>query len=319
MAEEAALRTELATAEARVAAAEQTEDDLELRDALAAQAELHRRLGEQDAFRRLYRRAAEKTSGAAKQLDFHLEVLHSFFEEGRPEAAEWLHLCQRLNAEGADWEKKNKLAVYEGLLALQRKDIAHAARLFLDCVNTFNAEEVLPFERLAGYVALLGALTLPRREVATRVVENPELRAVLNDSPALSDFLFALYRSRYNEYFSALLVVVERVVRPDPRLRPLEPLLLGRARVVVYAQYLEAYRTVRLEKMARDFGLSPAFLDHELAELIAARRLHCRIDLLAGRVESAPADQRMALTAELLRKADGLTERLSELVALAQQ
>lgn len=310
---------QLLAAEERIAAAGQGEGDLELRDALAAKAELHRAHGDEENFRRLYVQAAEKTPGAAKQLDFQLAVLHSYFAEGRAEAAEWLRLCQRLNAETADWEKKNKLAVYEGLLALQQRELARAARLFLGCVNTFNAGEVLPFEQLVGYAALLGLLTLPRREVAEKVVESAEVRAVLNDCPPLNDLLLALYRSRYGQFFPALLAVVEGVVRPDPRLRPLEPLLLGRARLAVYAQYLEAYRTVRLEKMARDFGLSPAFLDRELAGLIAARKLHCRIDLLAGTVESSPANQRMTLTAELLAKADGVAERLSQLVALAQQ
>lgn len=49
-------------------------------------------------------------------------------------------------------------------------------------------------------------------------------------------------------------------------------------RVVVYSQFLESYKTVKLESMANEFGVSVKFIDGELSELISARRLPCKID-----------------------------------------
>merc|ERR1712087_601398 len=40
-------------------------------------------------------------------------------------------------------------------------------------------------------------------------------------------------------------------------------------RVLAYAQFLESYRSVSLESMAATFGVSPVYLDTELAMLIS--------------------------------------------------
>lgn len=40
---------------------------------------------------------------------------------------------------GGDWERKNRLKVYEGTFLLATRDFKHAARLFLDSIATFTA------------------------------------------------------------------------------------------------------------------------------------------------------------------------------------
>ena len=44
-----------------------------------------------------------------------------------------------LCAKGGDWERKNRLKVYEALYAVSTRDFATAARLFLDSIATFTA------------------------------------------------------------------------------------------------------------------------------------------------------------------------------------
>lgn len=66
-------------------------------------------------------------------------------------------------------------------------------------------------------------------------------------------------------------------------------------RIVIYSQFLESFKTVTLETMAQSFGVSVAFIDRELSELISARRLNCKIDKVAGVVESERIDERNRL------------------------
>lgn len=40
---------------------------------------------------------------------------------------------------GGDWERKNRLKVYEGTFLLATREFKHAARLFLDSIATFTA------------------------------------------------------------------------------------------------------------------------------------------------------------------------------------
>jgi 26S proteasome regulatory subunit N7 len=55
---------------------------------------------------------------------------------------------------------------------------------------------------------------------------------------------------------------------------------------------MESYKTVRLNNMAEAFGVSIDFIDRELSELIASRRLACKIDKVEGIVETDRIDER---------------------------
>ena len=112
--------------------------------------------------------------------------------------------------------------------------------------------------------------------------------------------------------------MVESKIDADSFLGEHKRYYLRLARKVVYAQYLESYKTVRLEKMARDFGVSVDFIDKELYTLIAGRKLNCQIDRVSGVVESTKGDQRVGLYKEVLRKGDNLVEKMYKVARTAQ-
>ena len=45
--------------------------------------------------------------------------------------------CEKLMEEGGDWERKNKLKVYQGIHNLMLREFKNASKLFLDCISTF--------------------------------------------------------------------------------------------------------------------------------------------------------------------------------------
>ncbi len=49
---------------------------------------------------------------------------------------------------------------------------------------------------------------------------------------------------------------------------------------------MESYKSVTLESMAAAFGVSPDFIDKELADFIVAGRLTAKIDKVAGVIET---------------------------------
>lgn len=55
------------------------------------------------------------------------------------EVKEGLKKAKELVTEGGDWERKNRLKVYEALFLLAVRDIKKAAQLFLDSIATFTA------------------------------------------------------------------------------------------------------------------------------------------------------------------------------------
>lgn len=83
--------------------------------------------------------------------------------------------------------------------------------------------------------------------------------------------------------------------------------------MVIYSQFLESYKTVRLESMATEFGVSPEFLDRELSELISARRLPCKIDKVSGIIETDPTDERNKLYKNAVKRGDHLLNQIQKL------
>lgn len=53
-------------------------------------------------------------------------------------------------------------------------------------------------------------------------------------------------------------------------------------RIKAYTQLLESYSSLTLTYMAVSFGVTETFIDQELHRFIAAGRLHCKIDKVAG-------------------------------------
>lgn len=53
--------------------------------------------------------------------------------------------CLELLEKGGDWERKNKLKVYEGIYNLIVRDFNAASALFVDVLPTFNCPEVMSY------------------------------------------------------------------------------------------------------------------------------------------------------------------------------
>ena len=84
-------------------------------------------------------------------------------------------------------------------------------------------------------------------------------------------------------------------------------------RIRAYSQLLESYRSVQLELMAKQFGVSADFLDKELSRFIASGRLHCKIDKVAGIVETTRPDSRNAQYQSTIKQGDLLLNRIQKL------
>lgn len=84
-------------------------------------------------------------------------------------------------------------------------------------------------------------------------------------------------------------------------------------RLVAYKQFLESYSSVRLDSMASAFGLSPAFLDHELATYIASGRLRCQIDQVAGVIETKRLNVKNTKYQATIKEGDLLLNRIQKL------
>lgn len=103
-------------------------------------------------------------------------------------------------------------------------------------------------------------------------------------------------------------------------------------RVRAYAQMLQSYRSLSLDSMASSFGVSVEFIDkyggmfsdlfhicRELCRFIAAGRLNCIIDKVAGIVLTSPPDSRNTEFTTMLKTGDALLNKIQKLSRVITQ
>jgi len=90
---------------------------------------------------------------------------------------------------GGDWDRRNRLKAYEGLYLLTVRSYNLAAPLLLDSLSTFTSYELCTYSNLVVCSVLAGSVSLKRVDFKSKVVDAPEIKAILGDG---EDKLLAL-------------------------------------------------------------------------------------------------------------------------------
>lgn len=72
--------------------------------------------------------------------------------------------------DGGDWDRRNRLKVYEGMYLISIRDFKGAVDLFLDTLATFTCTEFMEYEDFVKYTVLTAALTLKRPDFKSKVI-----------------------------------------------------------------------------------------------------------------------------------------------------
>merc|ERR1719378_1143155 len=107
---------DLSKIEEKIKDAKENLGDMKVRDALIAKAELFNRIGDKDAAIQAYQDAFEKTVGVGGKLDNILTVIRiAFFFDDKDLVKKQIDIAKTELGKGGDWERRNKLKVYEGI------------------------------------------------------------------------------------------------------------------------------------------------------------------------------------------------------------
>uniref|UniRef100_A0A803KQH4 PCI domain-containing protein n=1 Tax=Chenopodium quinoa TaxID=63459 RepID=A0A803KQH4_CHEQI len=155
-------------------------------------------------------------------------------------------------------------------------------------------------------------ISLDRVSLKQKVVDAPEILTVIGKIPHLSEFLNSLYDCQYKSFFSAFAGLTEQI-KFDRYLHRHFRYYMREVRTVVYSQFLESYKSVTIEAMAKAFGVTVEFIDLELSRFIAAGKLHCKIDKVAGVLETNRPDAKNALYQATIKQGDFLLNRIQKL------
>lgn len=72
--------------------------------------------------------------------------------------------------EGGDWDRRNRLKVYQGLYCVAIRDFKQAAELFLDTVSTFTSYELMDYKTFVTYTVYVSMIALERPDLREKVM-----------------------------------------------------------------------------------------------------------------------------------------------------
>jgi len=304
---------ELKQIDDRIADAEANLGDSEVREALLAKAEFFARIGKRDEALAAFKTTEEKTVAVGQKMDLIFSVLRlGLIAQDYTAVKEGVEKAKKMFETGGDWERKNRLKLYEGLYFMAVREFKKAAMLFLDSIATFTTYELFSYKTFVFYTVVTAIVTLDRVTLKTKVVDAPEILTVIDQIPCLSQFLNSLYECEYLNFFKAFCTVCD-MVKVDPYLHPHFRFFMRQVRVVAYTQFLESYKSVTLQSMATAFGVSPDFMDKELSGFISSGRLNCKIDKVSGIIETNRPDAKNALYQKTIKQGDLLLNRIQKL------
>lgn len=295
--------------------------DVEVYEATRDKAEFLAKAGDKGAALATFDKLDTKHMSTGQKIDVAMSkarLVHLAHGDWKA-AREAIQTAKAANERGGDWDRRNRLKVYEALQLLAgQRDFQAASPFLMDAIATFTATELISYSRFIFYAVLVGLKTLDRPTLKKRLVDSPDVLAAIGDTPGLADLLNSFYEGRYRDFLQALVTVYPLVLR-DRYLGRHAAFYLREMRLAAYAQFLEAYKSVTLSGMAARFGVSPAFLDSELPRFIASGRISARIDAVSGVIETVRPDTKNAQYLAVIKQGDALlnkVQKLSRVVAV---
>jgi len=185
--------------------AEEVEGENEIREALLAKAEYLCRTGDKEATLAAFKATTEKTVSLGQRLDIVFYLIRlGFFYGDHDLLVKNIEKATSLVEEGGDWDRRNRLKVYEATYNLSIRNFSKAATLLLETLSTFTSYELFEYKKFIFYTILMGILSLDRPTLKKKVIDAPEILTVIRNLPNMEDLINSLYKSDYKSYFVAL-------------------------------------------------------------------------------------------------------------------
>lgn len=156
--------------------------DIEVQAARGKRAEFWSRVGDKDRAIAAYEEIFEKTGVLGTKIDLVLAIVRMglFFGE-KLLVKKHVDRAKTLVESGGDWDRRNRLKAYQGLYLLTARQYSTAAPLLLDSLSTFTSYELCSYSSLVVYAVLAGSVSLKRVDFKSKVVDAPEIKAILGD------------------------------------------------------------------------------------------------------------------------------------------
>ncbi|KAF5222948.1 putative proteasome regulatory non-ATPase subunit 7 [Trypanosoma cruzi] len=301
--------------DARLKDAQENLGDVEVRESLLAKCEHFARIGDLQECLNFNMECSGKTLAAGPKLDlcFQRILLGIAFSDNEI-AANGVRDAHRLMKDG-DWERRNRLKVYEGIYHVFIRDFKRGSELLLDSISTFASSELMDFNEFILITVVASLPVLSRSELKQQILDSPEVRSA--NIKDVFHLITVIYNCRYKEVFSALDTVCQHL-RGIVYLSQHVNYFFREVRVLVFTQFLDSYSSVTLNSMSAAFGIPPPVLDSMLGTLISNERIACKMDRVSDSITTYRGDTTNFDYHRIVKNGDLLLNRIQKLSRLAE-
>lgn len=265
-----------------------------------------------------FKETISQTQSFNTKVDALFEICHiGLLEKNLDLLKEYLQKIKELLKEGGDWEKRNRLKVYEGLYLILTRNFKDAGKNFLEALMTFTSYELFDFKTFVFYTAVINIISVDRKALKEKIIDNSDVLSCINEIPHLEKFLNTFYDGEYADFFKELYFIIQ-VLKKDFYLSKHYNYFINEMRIKVYSQFLQSYKTVTMENMATMFGVSTNFIDRELSNFISQGRINAKIDKVSGIIECNHKEQSVDLYQATIRDSDILISKIHKLSKLLE-
>ncbi|KAL9060596.1 MAG: hypothetical protein Q9162_000547 [Coniocarpon cinnabarinum] len=163
--------------------AEEKAGDSEIQAARAKRAEFYARVCDKDAALDSFEKLFDKTGILGTKIDIVFAIIRiGMFFGDKILVKKNVARANSLVESGGDWDRRNRLKAYQGLHLITVRSYNLAAPLLLDSLSTFTSYELCSYSNLIVYALLTGTVSLKRVDFKTKVVDAPEIKAVVGSS-----------------------------------------------------------------------------------------------------------------------------------------
>ncbi|EXJ85639.1 26S proteasome regulatory subunit N7 [Capronia coronata CBS 617.96] len=167
--------------------AEEKAGETEIQAVRSKRAEFFARIGDKASIRidkaiAAYENVFDKTGPLGTKIDIVLAIIRiGLFFNDKAFVKKQVERADILVEGGGDWDRRNRLKAYKGLHLLTIRSYNLAAPLLLDSLSTFTSYELCSYSSLVVYAVLAGSNALKRVDFKAKVVDAPEIKAILGD------------------------------------------------------------------------------------------------------------------------------------------
>ncbi|KAJ5287428.1 hypothetical protein N7478_003114 [Penicillium angulare] len=173
-------KNELETFQKEEDQAEEAAGETEVQAARGKRAEFWARVGDKDKSIESHEALLDKIGFLGTKIDLVLAMIRiGLFFGDAIFVKKTIERAETLVESGGDWDRRNRLKAYKGLHLLTVRSYSLAAPLLLDSLSTFTSYELCSYSSLVIYSVLAGSLSLKRVDFKAKVVDAPEIKAIL--------------------------------------------------------------------------------------------------------------------------------------------